>query len=279
MSLALPSGWVWQSGPPCRLPSLDDAADLPVFQPGPQPLAGAGVGGGAQNLTGPRVQGDGVAPRQDLLWSQQPEPGAERFDPVADGAHAVERLLLETLGGLVKQLAPLLQEQGRPRPAKPVREVLPGHALAANAGPDAPCQAGFDPETRFGFRWSTSISIPGCRFTKTGNSSTTSSNKSWIGKTSPFASSLDGQMGDSFIEHRHYLWDKYRDRFVIFTNINSPQRRAARRASHLGTAERGFRPADGAGNWPKLPVSGQLNRRGEKGHRAVSDVGKEANRP
>jgi predicted TIM-barrel fold metal-dependent hydrolase len=32
--------------------------------------------------------------------------------------------------------------------------------------------------------------------------------------------SLDGQMGDSFIEHRHYLWDKYRDRFVIFANVD-----------------------------------------------------------
>ena len=32
--------------------------------------------------------------------------------------------------------------------------------------------------------------------------------------------SLDGQMGDSFLEHRHYLWDKYRDRFVIFANVD-----------------------------------------------------------
>ncbi|HEY2251217.1 MAG TPA: amidohydrolase family protein, partial [Planctomycetaceae bacterium] len=32
--------------------------------------------------------------------------------------------------------------------------------------------------------------------------------------------SLDGQMGDSFLEHRKYLWDKYRDRFVIFANID-----------------------------------------------------------
>jgi predicted TIM-barrel fold metal-dependent hydrolase len=32
--------------------------------------------------------------------------------------------------------------------------------------------------------------------------------------------SLDGQMGESFLEHRHYLWDKYRDRFVIFANID-----------------------------------------------------------
>jgi len=32
--------------------------------------------------------------------------------------------------------------------------------------------------------------------------------------------SLDGQMGESFLEHRHYLWDKYRDRFVIFANVD-----------------------------------------------------------
>ncbi len=32
--------------------------------------------------------------------------------------------------------------------------------------------------------------------------------------------SLDGQMGESFQEHRKYLWEKYRDRFVIFANVD-----------------------------------------------------------
>lgn len=32
--------------------------------------------------------------------------------------------------------------------------------------------------------------------------------------------SLDGRMGEQFIEHSHYLWDKYRDRFVIFANVD-----------------------------------------------------------
>jgi predicted TIM-barrel fold metal-dependent hydrolase len=32
--------------------------------------------------------------------------------------------------------------------------------------------------------------------------------------------SLDGQMGESFLEHRKYLWERYRDRFVIFANID-----------------------------------------------------------
>ncbi len=32
--------------------------------------------------------------------------------------------------------------------------------------------------------------------------------------------SLDGQMGQSFLEHRKYLWEKHRDRFVIFANID-----------------------------------------------------------
>jgi predicted TIM-barrel fold metal-dependent hydrolase len=32
--------------------------------------------------------------------------------------------------------------------------------------------------------------------------------------------SLDGGMGDAFLEHRKYLWTDYRDRFVIFANID-----------------------------------------------------------
>lgn len=32
--------------------------------------------------------------------------------------------------------------------------------------------------------------------------------------------SLDGRLGRDFEEHRHYLWDKYPDRFVIFANID-----------------------------------------------------------
>ena len=32
--------------------------------------------------------------------------------------------------------------------------------------------------------------------------------------------SLDGQMGASFLEHRKFLWDRYRDRFVIFANVD-----------------------------------------------------------
>lgn len=32
--------------------------------------------------------------------------------------------------------------------------------------------------------------------------------------------SLDGGMGEDFIEHRKYLWTKYRDRFVIFANVD-----------------------------------------------------------
>jgi len=32
--------------------------------------------------------------------------------------------------------------------------------------------------------------------------------------------SLDGQMGDGFLEHRKYLWTKYRERFVIFANVD-----------------------------------------------------------
>ena len=32
--------------------------------------------------------------------------------------------------------------------------------------------------------------------------------------------SLDGGMGDAFDEHKKYLWTKYRDRFVIFANID-----------------------------------------------------------
>jgi predicted TIM-barrel fold metal-dependent hydrolase len=32
--------------------------------------------------------------------------------------------------------------------------------------------------------------------------------------------SLDGGMGDAFDEHARYLWTKYRDRFVIFANID-----------------------------------------------------------
>ena len=34
------------------------------------------------------------------------------------------------------------------------------------------------------------------------------------------AVSLDGQMGDAFIEHKNYLWTKYPDRFVIFVNVD-----------------------------------------------------------
>jgi len=32
--------------------------------------------------------------------------------------------------------------------------------------------------------------------------------------------SLDGRLGDEFIEHRKYLWTKHRKRFVIFANID-----------------------------------------------------------
>jgi predicted TIM-barrel fold metal-dependent hydrolase len=32
--------------------------------------------------------------------------------------------------------------------------------------------------------------------------------------------SLDGGMGDDFLEHRKYLWTGYRDRFVIFANVD-----------------------------------------------------------
>jgi hypothetical protein len=32
--------------------------------------------------------------------------------------------------------------------------------------------------------------------------------------------SLDGGLGDKFIEHREYLWKKYRDRWVIFANVD-----------------------------------------------------------
>jgi len=32
--------------------------------------------------------------------------------------------------------------------------------------------------------------------------------------------SLDGKLGDDLEEHRKYLWTKYRDRFVIFTNVD-----------------------------------------------------------
>ena len=32
--------------------------------------------------------------------------------------------------------------------------------------------------------------------------------------------SLDGRMAEQFVEHSHYLWDKYRDRFVIFANVD-----------------------------------------------------------
>ena len=32
--------------------------------------------------------------------------------------------------------------------------------------------------------------------------------------------SLDGGLGEKFIEHREYLWTKYRDRWVIFANID-----------------------------------------------------------
>src|SRR5262245_9415064 len=32
--------------------------------------------------------------------------------------------------------------------------------------------------------------------------------------------SLDGGMGEAFVEHREYLWTKYRERFVIFANID-----------------------------------------------------------
>lgn len=32
--------------------------------------------------------------------------------------------------------------------------------------------------------------------------------------------SLDGGMGDDFVEHKKYLWTDYRDRFVIFANID-----------------------------------------------------------
>jgi predicted TIM-barrel fold metal-dependent hydrolase len=32
--------------------------------------------------------------------------------------------------------------------------------------------------------------------------------------------SLDGQLGESLEEHKHYLWDKYPNRFAIFANID-----------------------------------------------------------
>lgn len=32
--------------------------------------------------------------------------------------------------------------------------------------------------------------------------------------------SLDGKLGDAFAEHREYLWTEYRDRFVIYANID-----------------------------------------------------------
>ncbi len=32
--------------------------------------------------------------------------------------------------------------------------------------------------------------------------------------------SLDGSLGEAFVEHSDYLWTKYRDRFVIFANID-----------------------------------------------------------
>ena len=32
--------------------------------------------------------------------------------------------------------------------------------------------------------------------------------------------SLDGGMGEHFVEHKQYLWTKYRERFVIFANID-----------------------------------------------------------
>jgi len=32
--------------------------------------------------------------------------------------------------------------------------------------------------------------------------------------------SLDGQLGESFVEHRDFLWAKHRDRFVVFANVD-----------------------------------------------------------
>jgi predicted TIM-barrel fold metal-dependent hydrolase len=32
--------------------------------------------------------------------------------------------------------------------------------------------------------------------------------------------SLDGELGESFAEHKRFLWKKYRDRFVIFVNVD-----------------------------------------------------------
>lgn len=32
--------------------------------------------------------------------------------------------------------------------------------------------------------------------------------------------SLDGKLGDAWFDHEHYLWDKYRDRFVLFVHMD-----------------------------------------------------------
>ena len=54
---------------------------------------------------------------------------------------------------------------------------------------------------------------------KSADCSTTSS-RSWTGRTSPSASASTARWATVSSSISHYLWDKYRDRFVIFANID-----------------------------------------------------------
>ena len=61
--------------------------------------------------------------------------------------------------------------------------------------------------------------------------------------------SLDGQWGDLFDEHAKLLWTKYRDRFVIFANIDWQGAGKGRRSGDWDCNRPDFarRVADGAG--------------------------------
>lgn len=63
--------------------------------------------------------------------------------------------------------------------------------------------------------------------------------------------SLDGGMGDRFDQHREFLWKKYRDRFVIFANIDwqgdgNALQRATWACHRPGFAERMAKALEGA---------------------------------
>ena len=68
--------------------------------------------------------------------------------------------------------------------------------------------------------------------------------------------SLDGQMGESFVEHRTYLWTKYKAAVGDLRQYRLARRGRSQAAGHLGLPARGLRNPHGRPNWPRRKTRG-----------------------